>query len=124
MCPIFLTKFQLNLSMHSCFNSKETLGALVSQKKLQERFASNLVCRIAYLVGISIGNFIELVKGSWRYKSVKVTFSFLLSIYSRCGAPASYATRHSTVCHDPPPKHLRCKKRHAQKTTNACKLIT
>ena len=30
-------------------------------------------------------------KGSPRYKSVKMTFSFFLSIYPRCGAPASWA---------------------------------
>ena len=27
-----------------------------------------------------------------------MTFSFFLSIYSRCGAPASWAARHTTVC--------------------------
>ena len=37
-----------------------------------------------------------------RYKSVKMTFSFFLyKIYSRCGAPASWAARHTTVCLDP-----------------------
>ena len=30
-----------------------------------------------------------------------MTFSFFLSIYSRCGAPASWAARHTTVCLDP-----------------------
>ena len=39
-------------------------------------------------------------KVSPRYKSVKMTFSFFLSIYSRCGAPASWAARHTTVCLD------------------------
>ena len=39
-------------------------------------------------------------KLSPRYKSVKMTFSFFLSIYSRCGAPASWAARHTTVCLD------------------------
>ena len=29
-----------------------------------------------------------------------MTFSFFLSIYSRCGAPASWAARHSIVCLD------------------------
>ena len=29
-----------------------------------------------------------------------MTFSFFLSIYSRCGAPASWALRHTTVCFD------------------------
>ena len=29
-----------------------------------------------------------------------MTFSFFLSIYSRCGAPASWAARHTTVCLD------------------------
>ena len=38
-------------------------------------------------------------KLSPRYKSVKMTFSFFLSIYSRCGAPASWAARH-IVCLD------------------------
>ena len=36
-------------------------------------------------------------KLSPRYKSVKVMFSFFLSIYSRCGAPASWAARHTIV---------------------------
>ena len=39
-------------------------------------------------------------KLSPRYKSVKMTFSFFLQIYSRCGAPASWAARHTTVCLD------------------------
>ena len=39
-------------------------------------------------------------KVSPRYKSVKMTFSFFLSIYSRCGAPASWAARHTIVCLD------------------------
>ena len=39
-------------------------------------------------------------KLSPRYESVKMTFSFFLSIYSRCGAPASWATRHTIVCLD------------------------
>ena len=29
-----------------------------------------------------------------------MTFSFFLSIYSQCGAPASWAARHTTVCLD------------------------
>ena len=37
-------------------------------------------------------------KVSSRYKSVKMTFSFFLLIYSRCGAPASWAARHTTMC--------------------------
>ena len=40
-------------------------------------------------------------KPSPRYKSVKMTFSFFLSIYSLCGAPASCAARHTIVCLDP-----------------------
>ena len=32
-----------------------------------------------------------------RYKCVKMTFSFFLSIYSRFGAPASWAARHTIV---------------------------
>ena len=39
-------------------------------------------------------------KLSPRYKSVKMTFSFFLSIYSRCGTPASWAARHTIVCLD------------------------
>ena len=35
-----------------------------------------------------------------RYKCVKMTFFFFLSIYSRCGAPASWAARHTIVCLD------------------------
>ena len=31
---------------------------------------------------------------------MKMTFSFFLSIYSRCGAPASWAARHTIVCLD------------------------
>ena len=42
----------------------------------------------------------QLDKLSLRYKSVKMTFSFFLSIYSRCGAPASWAARHTIVCLD------------------------
>ena len=35
-----------------------------------------------------------------RYKCVKMTFSFFLSIYSRCGVPTSWAARHTIVCLD------------------------
>ena len=31
---------------------------------------------------------------------MKIAFSFFLSIYSRCGAPASLAALHTTVCLD------------------------
>ena len=40
-----------------------------------------------------------------RYKCVKMTFSFFLSIYSRCGAPASWAARHTIVCLDDCPHY-------------------
>ena len=39
-------------------------------------------------------------KLSPRYKSVKMTFSFFLSIYSRCGTPASWTARHTIACLD------------------------
>ena len=39
-------------------------------------------------------------KGSQSYIGVKIAFSFFLLIYSRCGAPASWAERHTTVCLD------------------------
>ena len=42
----------------------------------------------------------QLDKGSRSYKGVKITFTFFLLIYSRCGAPASWAARHITVCLD------------------------
>ena len=42
----------------------------------------------------------KLDNGSPRYKSVKMTFSFFLSIYLRCGAPASWAAPHTVVCLD------------------------
>ena len=38
-------------------------------------------------------------KGSQSYIGVKIAFSFFLLIYSRCGAPASWAARH-IVCLD------------------------
>ena len=40
-------------------------------------------------------------KGSQSYIGVKIAFSFFLLIYSRCGAPASWAARHTIVCLDP-----------------------
>ena len=39
-------------------------------------------------------------KGSKSYKGMKITFTFFLLIYSWCGAPASWAARHTTVCLD------------------------
>ena len=39
-------------------------------------------------------------KGSLSYKGVKIAFSFFLLLYSQCGTPASWATRHTTVCLD------------------------
>ena len=38
--------------------------------------------------------------GSQSYIGVKIAFSFFLLIYSRCGAPASWAARHTIVCLD------------------------
>ena len=39
-------------------------------------------------------------KGSQSCIGVKIAFSFFLLIYSRCGAPASWAARHTIVCLD------------------------
>ena len=39
-------------------------------------------------------------KESQSYIGVKIAFSFFLLIYSRCGAPASWAARHTIVCLD------------------------
>ena len=39
-------------------------------------------------------------KGSQSYIGVKIAFSFFLLIYSRCGAPTSWAARHTIVCLD------------------------
>ena len=39
-------------------------------------------------------------KGSQSYIGVKIAFSFSLLIYSRCGAPVSWAARHTIVCLD------------------------
>ena len=39
-------------------------------------------------------------QGSRSYKGVKITFTFFLLIYSRCGMPASRAARHTTMCLD------------------------
>ena len=47
-------------------------------------------------------------KGSQSYIGVKIAFSFFLLIYSWCGAPASWAARHTIVCLDtivPPYTH-------------------
>ena len=38
--------------------------------------------------------------GSQSYIGVKIAFSFFLLIHSRCGAPTSWAARHTTVCLD------------------------
>ena len=43
---------------------------------------------------------IQSDKTSQSYVCVKIAFSFLLSIYSQCGAPASWTARHTTVCLD------------------------
>ena len=51
-------------------------------------------------------------KGSQSYIGVKIVFSFFLLIYSRCGAPASWAARHTIVCLDiSNQKQPSCKKR-------------
>ena len=39
-------------------------------------------------------------KGLQSYIGVKIAFYFFLFIYSRCGAPTSWAARHTTVCLD------------------------
>ena len=40
------------------------------------------------------------IKEAQSYGGAKIAFSFFLSIYSRCYAPASWAARHTTVCLD------------------------
>ena len=47
-------------------------------------------------------------KGSQSYIGVKIAFSFFLLIYSRCGAPTSWAARHTTVCLDTINQLLHC----------------
>ena len=39
-------------------------------------------------------------KGSQSYICVKIAFSFFLLIYSLCGAPTSWAARHTILCLD------------------------
>ena len=48
-------------------------------------------------------NWFQSDKGSPRYKGVNMTVSFFLSIYPQCGAPASWAARHTIVCLDRKP---------------------
>ena len=71
---------------------KSKFWQLVSQKWLK-RFLSNLVCKLPWLAGSSVVR-------NHRDTSVKMTFSFFLSIYPWCGALASWATRHTIVCLD------------------------
>ena len=47
-------------------------------------------------------------KGLQSYIGVKNAFSFFLLIYSRCGAPASWAARHTIVCLDVVLEHYFC----------------
>ena len=42
----------------------------------------------------------RFIKAAQSYGGAKIAFSFFLSIYSRCYAPASWAARHTTVCLD------------------------
>ena len=76
---------------------KPKFWLLVSQKWL-EQFPSNLECGLPWLAGNSTAN--SVPKVSPRYKGVKMTFSFLLSIYPWCGAPAYWAARHTIMCLD------------------------
>ena len=60
----------------------------------------NLECGLPYLAGTSVATLVQSDKESRSYKDVKIVFTFFLLIYSQCGAPASWATRHTTVCLD------------------------
>ena len=59
-------------------------------------------------------------KGSQSYIGVKIAFSFFLLIYSRCGAPASWAARHTIVCLDTTWKQGCMTPGHVSKFSVAC----
>ena len=110
-------KFQGNRSTRLCFIAIfASVRKDEEEKKNEEKKKRNVGC--SYL-GNGLSDFLQIWNvdsPSWRatlqqiwfqsdklsprYKSVKMTFSFFLSIYSRCGAPASWAVQHTIVCLD------------------------
>ena len=62
----------------------------------------NQICCVAYPTWwtVIMQKWCALEKELWNYALVKKLFSFFLSIYSQCGAPAFLATRHTTMCLD------------------------
>jgi len=74
------------------------LWALISQKRL-ERFALNLVCRLAYLADISAENLVEEILEL--HKCENQVLFLLVNILMVWRVLASWAARHTTVCLDP-----------------------
>ena len=107
-------KFQLDWSMHSCSMTDFAQCAKRSRRKNEERKNQNFgrsylrndwgdFLQILYVGSPTAWALVQQIwfqsdKGSRSYKGVKITFTFFLLIYSQCGAPASWAARHTTVC--------------------------
>ena len=64
-----------------------------------ERFSSNLLCKLPQLAGSSVANLVPIRVGITELRRCEKCVFFLI-IYSRCGTPASWAARHTTVCLD------------------------
>ena len=77
---------------------KKNLNKTLANHVLE--MAGNLVCRLPFHVGSSVANLIPIGLGITELPMSEIMFSFFLSIYSQCGALASQAARHTTVCLD------------------------
>ena len=78
---------------------KPKLWPLVFRKWL-EWFSSNLECGLPYLAGTSVATLVSIGQRITELQRCENRIYFLPVIYSRCGAPASLAERHTTVCLD------------------------
>ena len=75
------------------------LWPLVS-RKWQKRFSSKLECGLPYLSDTSVATLVSIGYGITELQRCENRVYFFPVIYSRCGAPASWASRHTTVCLD------------------------
>jgi len=109
------TKFKGNRIMHFCFITTFTPLRKEKEKKNEETqpifegsYLGNAWCDLVEIWNVRWWHWLAfplqklfcLVKVSRSYVYVKIAFLFFLLITHWCGAPASWATQHTTMCLD------------------------
>jgi len=106
------TKFQGNWIMHLCFITTFTPWRKENNEEIKPIFEGsylgNTRCDLVKIWNVrwwhwsafSLQKLFCFVKVSWNYVNVRIVFLFFLLITHGCGAPASWAARHTTMCFD------------------------